>query len=75
MISVPPPHMVCPPPTPAPPIPNSCSTEYNGDAKLRKIADEMREILPLNAILPSEQVTFPSVGEVRFFLLLKNKLY
>lgn len=56
--------MVCPPPTQVPSIPTSCHSDYNGDAKLRKIADDLREVLPLNAILPTEQVTFPTVGEV-----------
>lgn len=38
-------------------------TDYAADSKLRGIADELRALVPLNAILPSEQITFPSVGE------------
>lgn len=57
--------MVCPPPCPPPPLVPGCTSDYSsGDAKLRKIADDLREIMPLNAILPTEQITFPSVGEV-----------
>ncbi|KAK4297664.1 hypothetical protein Pmani_029935 [Petrolisthes manimaculis] len=63
--------MVCPPPCPPPPTTittptttNICTSDYSsGDTKLRKIADDLREIMPLNAILPTEQITFPSVGE------------
>lgn len=39
-------------------------TDYAADSKLRGIADDLRALVPLNAILPSEQITFPSVGEV-----------
>lgn len=43
----------------------SCGgTDYAADNKLRGIADDLRALVPLNAILPSEQITFPSVGEV-----------
>lgn len=57
--------MMCPPPCPPPPVTPSCTSDYSaGDTKLRKIADDLREIMPLNAILPTEQITFPSVGEV-----------
>ena len=42
----------------------SNGTDYAADSKLRRIADDIREMVPLNAILPSEQITFPSVGEV-----------
>ncbi|XP_069171561.1 uncharacterized protein [Procambarus clarkii] len=56
--------MVCPPPCPPPPLAPACTSDYSsGDTKLRKIADDLREIMPLNAILPTEQITFPSVGE------------
>ncbi|KAK8738742.1 hypothetical protein OTU49_003653, partial [Cherax quadricarinatus] len=61
---VPPTLMVCPPPCPPPPLAPACTSDYSsGDTKLRKIADDLREIMPLNAILPTEQITFPSVGE------------
>lgn len=40
--------------------------DYASDSKLRRIADDLREMMPLNAILPTEQITFPSVGEVRY---------
>ncbi|CAL4066717.1 unnamed protein product, partial [Meganyctiphanes norvegica] len=62
---VPPTLMVCPPPcAPPPPIPVGINTDYsNSDSKLRKIADDLREIMPLNAILPTEQINFPAVGE------------
>lgn len=74
--------MVCPPPCPPPPLVPGCTSDYSsGDAKLRKIADDLREIMPLNAILPTEQITFPSVGEVRlciiyiyFFFFLIEKI-
>ncbi|XP_018009327.1 uncharacterized protein LOC108666887 isoform X2 [Hyalella azteca] len=42
---------------------NSSTTDYAADSKLRRIADDVREMMPLNAILPTEQITFPSVGE------------
>ncbi|MPC20345.1 hypothetical protein E2C01_013285 [Portunus trituberculatus] len=60
----PPNLMVCPPPCLPPPMAPACTSEYtSGDTKLRKIADDLRELMPLNAILPTEQITFPSVGE------------
>ena len=66
MLSDPPNLMVCPPPCLPPPMAPACTSEYtSGDTKLRKIADDLRELMPLNAILPTEQITFPSVGEVR----------
>ena len=37
-----------------------------GENKLRKISDDLRELVPLNAILPSEQITFPTIGEVLY---------
>ncbi|MCL4135501.1 UNVERIFIED_CONTAM: hypothetical protein GTU68_009163 [Idotea baltica] len=59
---VPPPHLTSP--TPQPPMPSGSQVEFSGsDGKLRKIADDLREIVPLNAIFPSEQITFPTVGE------------
>ncbi|XP_037784599.1 uncharacterized protein LOC119580556 [Penaeus monodon] len=65
---VPPTLMVCPPPCPPPPLVPGCTSDYSsGDAKLRKIADDLREIMPLNAILPTEQITFPSVGECHHY--------
>lgn len=63
---VPPTLMVCPPPCapPTTPMPVGVNTDYsNADSKLRKIADDLRELMPLNAILPTEQITFPAVGE------------
>ncbi|KAL7645827.1 UNVERIFIED_CONTAM: hypothetical protein RMT77_002724 [Armadillidium vulgare] len=47
-----------------PPLHPELQLEFNGsDGKLRKIADDLRKIVPLNAIFPSEQITFPTVGE------------
>lgn len=67
IFSVPPPDLISP--TPQPPLlPAGPQMEFSGsDGKLRKIADDLREIVPLNAIFPSEQITFPTIGEVRFF--------
>lgn len=66
VIIEPPTLMVCPPPCLPPPMTSACTSDYTmGDTKLRKIADDLRELMPLNAILPTEQITFPSVGEVR----------
>lgn len=68
--------MVCPPPCPPPPLVPGCTSDYSsGDAKLRKIADDLREIMPLNAILPTEQITFPSVGEVSFCFTLHIRIF
>ena len=53
---------------------SSMATDYAADSKLRRIADEIREILPLNAIMPTEQITFPSIGEVRCVDKLTTKL-
>lgn len=43
---------------------NNDRADYDVDCKLRHIGDDLRELMPLNAILPTEHITFPSVGEV-----------
>ncbi|KAG0726134.1 hypothetical protein GWK47_037202 [Chionoecetes opilio] len=64
----PPNLMVCPPPCLPPPMTSACPSDYSsGDTKLRKIADDLRELMPLNAILPTEQISFPSVGEAYIY--------